>query len=387
MHPPPSSPTQNQARPAPDDSFLPTETPNRAQTRFFLGFLGGATLLLGWILWPFWQFLVLAFLLAGIFRPVYQRIGRRTAPWLASMVTCTLITLIVFVPMALCISEFSSEAISLYQFGRDSNVLTKLQQFAQNNTLLSEAQAVLADVGLKFEPEDASALWTGFMKTVGLFIYAQASAWAANLLQIALQFCMLMLVTFFLLMEFESLTDFVVRLSPLPQEQNRLLVGKFMENARGILLGNGLNGLTQGLLGGLLFALIDVKAPVLYGVVMGVLAFLPILGIGLVLLPAVVVFLLYGLYAKAAMTVAFYLIVTLTVHLWVHPRFLAGARMHKLLVLLAIIGGISLFGLLGVIYGPLLVTAFLTLADLYQQEYRKGLPPDEETSRGIIPSK
>ena len=373
----PPAPAQEEAGPEAGTSSPPVETPTAAQTRFFLAILIAAALVLGWILWPFWQFLVLSFLLSGTFRPAYQWLGQRVAPWLASILTCTLITLIVFVPLTLCISEFSSEAIDLYHLGRDSNLLVKLQQFAQNNTLLREAQALLADVGLKFEPEDISALLAGFSKTIGLVIYNQASSWAANLLQVALQFCMLLMVTFFLLMEFEGLTDFLVRLSPLPPAQNHLLVEKFMENAKGILLGNGLNGLVQGLLGGLLFALLDVKASVLYGVVIGVLAFLPILGIGLVLLPAALVFLLYGLFAEAAATLVFYLGVTLSVHFWITPRLLSGARMHKLLVLLAIIGGVSLFGLLGVIYGPLLVTAFLTLADLYQQEYRQDIPPGD----------
>ncbi len=366
--------TSDQADPEGGTPSPTAETPNAAQTKFFLVLLIAAALVLGWILWPFWQFLALSFLLSGTFRPAYQWLGRRFAPWLASLLTCTLITLIIFVPLTLCISEFSSEAIGLYHLGKDSNLLVKLQQFAQNNTLLREAQALLADVGLKFEPEDLSALLAGFSKTIGLFIYNQASSWAGNLLQIALQFCMLLMVTFFLLMEFEGLTDFLVRLSPLPPAQNHLLVEKFMENAKGILLGNGLNGLAQGLLGGVLFALLDVKASVLYGVAIGVLAFLPILGIGLVLLPSALVFLLYGLFAKAAATLVFYLGVTLSVHFWITPRLLSGARMHKLLVLLAIIGGVSLFGLLGVIYGPLLVTAFLTLADLYQQEYRQDKP-------------
>ena len=49
--------------------------------------------------------------------------------------------------------------------------------------------------------------------------------------------------------------------------------------------------------------------------------------------------------------------------------------MHRLLVLLAIIGGVSLFGLLGIIYGPLMVTAFLTLAGIYRQVYRQETAP------------
>ena len=346
------------------------------QARFFLALLVLSALVLGWILWPFWQFLVLSFLLAGVFRPAYLRLGHWTPPWAAALLTCTLITLIVFVPLTLVISECTTEAVNLYQFGRDRNVLIKLQQFMLNNTLLIEAQAVLAGFGVKFEPPDLIALFSGFSRNIGAFIYTQASAWAANILHFAVRFCLLLMVTFFLLMEFERLNGFLARLSPLPVRQNRLLAARFTELAGVILVGNGLNALAQGTLGGLLFTLLDMRAPVLYGVLIGVLAFLPIFGAGLVLVPAAAVFLLNGMVGQAAVVLAYHAAVVLVERFWVRPRFFRGQeQMHRLLVLLAIIGGLSLFGLLGIIYGPLMVTAFLTLAGLYRQEYRQQTVP------------
>lgn len=345
--------------------------PEPFQARFFLSLLVLSTLLLGWILWPFWQFLVLSFLLAGVFRPAYLFIGRWTPPGVAALLTCTLITLIVFMPLTLVISEFTAEAVNLYQFGRDHNVLIKLQQFMLNNTLLSEAQAVLAGFGLKFEPPDVSVLLSDFSRNIGVFIYSQASVWAANILHFVVRFCLLLMVTFFLLMEFGRLNSFLVRLSPLPARQNRLLAARFMEIGGVILVGNGLNALVQGTLGGLLFTLLGVKAPVLYGVFIGVLVFLPIFGAGLVLLPTAAVFLLNGMVGQASVVLVYHAAVVLTVRFWVRPRFFRGQeQMHRLLVLLTIIGGVSLFGILGTIYGPLMVTAFLTLAGLYRQVYR-----------------
>ena len=139
----------------PAAAAAPGRRPEPFQARFFLALLVLSGLVLGWILWPFWQFLVLSFLLAGVFRPAYLRLGRWTPPWAAALLTCTLITLIVFVPLTLVISECTTEAVNLYQFGRDRNVLIKLQQFMLNNTLLAEAQAVLAGFGVKFEPPTA----------------------------------------------------------------------------------------------------------------------------------------------------------------------------------------------------------------------------------------
>jgi predicted PurR-regulated permease PerM len=357
------------------DTEKPVDRPDRQlrpfQARFFLFLLALAALILGGILWPFWQFLILSFLLSGIFRPVYQQLNKWMPSWTASLLTCMLITLIVFLPLIVCISEFSSEAIQLYRYGRDTNVLFKLQQFMQDNILTSQAQAVLKGFGLNFEPIDVPAIVSGLSKSVGVFIYNQASAWAANIVNFALQFCMLLMVSFFLLRDIDYLIDFLARLSPLPENQDKLLMEKFMEIAGSILLGNGLNGLLQGVLGGVFIALLGLKAPVFYGVMMGVLAFLPLLGIGLVLIPTAALLLLNGFIGQAAATLIFYLVVTLSVKYLIQPRlFRSRVKMHNLLIFLSIIGGVSFFGILGVIYGPLIVTAFLTLAELYLHEYR-----------------
>ena len=283
-----------------------------------------------------------------------------------------MITLIVFVPLIFCIGAISSEAAHLYQLVRDSNVLLKLQQALQNNTLIAQAQAVLAGFGINFEPANVMNIVSDLSKTVGLFIYSQASSWAGNIVSFVLQFCILILVVFFLLIELDLLIDFLTRISPLPDDQDRLLVRKFMEISGVILVGNGLSGLFQGTVGGIFFLILGFKSPVLWGAVMGVLAFLPIFGIGLVLLPTAGLLLLNGSAGAAVGTVVFYVLLSYSVEYLAKPKFIGRkVEMHTLLVLLAILGGMSLFGILGIIYGPLIVTAFLSLADMYLQEYRQ----------------
>ena len=161
---------------------------NPIQARYFSVVFLVSILLLGWVLWPFWQLLVLAFLLAGIFRPIYKWLGKWISSWLASILTCGLIVLIVFVPLTFCTGALSSEALDMYQLGKDSNLLMRFQQFIQNNTLVREAQEVLAGFGINFEPTDITEIFSDMTKMAGLFIYNQASAWAANIMSFALQF-------------------------------------------------------------------------------------------------------------------------------------------------------------------------------------------------------
>ncbi len=345
---------------------------NPTQARFFSFLFLVSALMLGWVLWPFWQLLILAFLLAGIFRPIYKKLKCWVSSWTASLLTCTLIVLIVFIPLIFCIGTLSTEAMNLFQLGRDNDVLLKLQQVFQNNTLMSRFQEIIAGFGISFDPPDMTKIISGVSKTVGMFIYTQASAWAANIMSFILQFCILIIVAYFLLIDMDALINFIRRLSPLPDDQNMLLMNKFTTIAGVILIGNGLSCILQGILGGIFFAVLDVNTPVLWGVIMGILAFIPILGIGLILLPAALIFLLNGHIGPAIATLVFYLILHYSVELLLKPKFVGSQlKMHALLVLLAIFGGMSLFGILGIIYGPLIVSVFLTLSEMYLTEYRQ----------------
>jgi predicted PurR-regulated permease PerM len=355
----------------PPHPFQEKVTSRTVQARFFFFIFVLSMLLLGLVLWPFLQLLVFAFLLAGIFRPIYTWLCRWVSPWFSSCLTCGLIVLIVFVPLTFCIGALSTETLNLYLFAKDTNLLFKLQQFILNNTLVLEAQEVLAGMGINFDPRDLTGSLSKIAGTVGLFIYSQASVWAGNIMSFVLQFLILILVIYFLLIDIDRLLVFLMKLSPLPDAQDELLLKKFMEIAGAILVVNGISGLFQGFVGGVYFSIIGLKSPVLWGSVMAVLAFLPIFGIGLVLIPVAIILLVGGQIGLSVTTFIFYIVLSFSVEYLLKPKFVGSqAKMHTLLVFLAILGGMGVFGVLGIIYGPLIVTIFLTLSDLYINEYR-----------------
>lgn len=351
------------------------------QSRYFTAVFLISVFLLGLVLQPFWQLLILAFLLAGIFRPVYNWLNKWVSPWMASSLTCILVALIVFIPLTFCIGALSSEALSVYQLGRDSNMLLKFQQIIQNSKWITQGQQILLGFGINFQPSDITEIFSGISKDVGLFIYGKASVWAANIMSFVLQFCFLILMIYFLLIDMEQLVRFITRLSPLPEEQDNLLLKKFLDISGVILVGNGISGVFQGVMGGIFFAMLGIKSPVLWAGVMGILAFLPIFGIGLVLIPASAILLLNGAPGQAVATFIFYVVLSFSVEYLLKPKFVGNqVKMHTLLVFLAILGGMSVFGVLGIIYGPLIVTAFQTLSDIYLKEYQPALQNIQETS-------
>jgi predicted PurR-regulated permease PerM len=110
---------------------------------------------------------------------------------------------------------------------------------------------------------------------------------------------------------------------------------------------------------------------------MALLAFLPIVGVGAVFLPAGLYLILQGRLAAGIFFIVFYIVLSGGIEYLFKPK-LVGKRvqMHTLLVFLSIIGGLKLFGILGIIYGPLVVTAFLTLTDIYESSYQRIVEPE-----------
>lgn len=346
------------------------QKPNSMRIWYFLLIFLISIFFLGRILWPFWSILVLSFLLTNIFRPVYRLLGRKMSNTLASILTCLLIILIVFIPLLFFVGALSNEALGLYHWGRNTQVGMKVQLFIQSSPLVAQFQAYLEGFGYKFEPAQVTGMLSYLAKTGGLFLYNQASLWAANILQFLFLFFMMILTIFFLLIDQERLINFIIAISPLPDDEDRLLLEKFEQIANAILKGNGICGLIQGVLGGLIFSILGLASPLLWGAIMAILAFLPIFGVGLVMIPAAAILMLSERVEAGVFLFFFYMALSFSMEYMVKPKMVGDeVQMHTLLVFLAIIGGLSVYGVLGIIYGPLIVTAFLTLTEIYLAKY------------------
>jgi predicted PurR-regulated permease PerM len=237
---------------------------------------------------------------------------------------------------------------------------------------------VLANFNFQITVEELNTYISEIARFVGLFLYNQARSIASNMLAFFINFFIMLLVIYYLLVDGRRLVSFIVDLSPLPNNQDEILLKKFEDMAGAILIGNGAGGLIQGLAGGVVFSIFGLPSPFLWGVIMGLLAFLPIIGIGMVFIPAAIYLFLKGRIAASIFFVVFYVVLSGGVEYLFKPK-LVGQRvkMHTLLVFLAIIGGLKLFGILGIIYGPLVITAFLTLTDIYRSSYQTMVNPLE----------
>lgn len=345
---------------------------------FFLAIFLLSIFLFGWLLKPFVATIVLAAVVTGVFNPIYKIIRKKFNQFLSSLITCTLIFFVLFVPIISFCGILTKEAFDFYQMGKDAVISGQIKALLETSNALEKINLVLSNFNMELAIEDLNKAISEAGKAVGFFLFEQASAITTNVFRFIVNFFFMLLIAYYLLIDGPKLVSFIVDLSPLPQDQDEKLIQKFKDMSGAILIGNGLGGIIQGFAGGLVFGFFGLRSPFLWGVIMGLLAFLPIIGIGVVFIPASIYLFLKGRIAAGIFFIIFYIILSGGIEYIFKPKLVGGrVKMHTLLVFLSIIGGLKLFGILGIIYGPLIITGFLTLTDIYHSSYQKMVEPEE----------
>ena len=356
------------------------KTPRDLILWFFLILFLISLFLLGKLLWPFVSVLVMGAVVSGIFFPVYTLFKRRVPPGYASFFTCVLIFLVLFVPIVLFVGVLTNEVHNFYIRAVSPEVVDAVKQFFVSRNILGRINSILANFDLSLTFDELIQPITDMGKSVGLTLLNQANAVASNLLKFVINFILMLIIIYYLLLDGHRLLQYLIDLSPLPDDQDTKLFVKFKDMAGAVLVVNGISGMIQGVVGGVVFAFLGFRSPVLWGVLMALFAFLPIVGIGIIFLPVAVWLMVIGRMGAGIAVLVIYGVLSGGVEYLFKPAVVGKRiKMHTLLVFLGIIGGLQLFGILGIIYGPLVVTFFLTLSDIYNKSYKSLVEPEGQT--------
>lgn len=194
---------------------------------------------------------------------------------------------------------------------------------------------------------------------------------ASNLVQGSLRQAVELLVTFYLLFYFlrdrKKALDSIRYLSPLSSLQMSRLYAQVSDTLHATLFGTFTVAMVQGALGGLMFWALGLPAPLLWGVVMGLLAIVPVLGAFLIWMPAAAFLLLTGHPGQSLLLTLWGAVVVGGIDNLLYPM-LVGNRMHlhTVLVFISIVGGLFVFGAAGLILGPMLLTATTVLLEAWR---------------------
>ncbi|MBH5372654.1 AI-2E family transporter [Bradyrhizobium glycinis] len=333
-----------------------------SESRSFLVWLGVISLAFGWLLWPFSGAVLWATLLAIIFAPFYRRCletfpKRRN---LAALFTVVVVVVMVLIPVAIVIASLidqGGELVQRVQSG-EINLAHPLQQ------LKAALPGWAASISDRLAGIDLTALKERLSSLV-VPAGQQLAGHAINIGQLTVEFVASLLVMLYLLFFFlrdgDELNLRIRSALPLRASHTAEILDAFTLSVRGTIKGIILVAMIQGALGGLIFWVLGLTAPLLAGAVMALLSLLPVLGSALVWVPVALYLLVAGAVTKGLILLAFGTFVIGLADNFLRPILVGQSiQMPSYVVLLATLGGLATFGANGFVIGPLVAAMFLT---------------------------
>lgn len=184
----------------------------------------------------------------------------------------------------------------------------------------------------------------------------------------ALQMALALFTLFFLFRDREEILESIRLLLPMTDDEAEYFFDRIRGMTHATIYGTVTVALIQGGLGGIMFLLLGLPSPLLWGVAMAVMAMLPGLGTLAIWLPAAVVLAVQGHWTKAAILFGWGAVVVSTIDNLLYPMLVGReTRLHTLPVFLTIIGGITLFGAAGIVLGPVTLAATVALIDIMRR--------------------
>jgi predicted PurR-regulated permease PerM len=345
-----------------------SERDSTLRDKAFLVLLVLVTLAFGWILLPFYGAILWATVLATVFAPTHRWLLNVNAmagrPNLAALVTLLIIVGIVLLPLALTVGSLIAEATSLYERVQSGQV--DLGSIFQNflDALPSWASSLFGRLGLT-DVGDIQSRLVAILKEGGQFFATQAVLVGQGTANFVISLGIMLYLLFFLLRDGEAIAGAVRHAIPLRSEEKGALYERYTVVVRAMIKGTVLVAVVQGALGGLIFWLLGIHSPVLWGVVMAFMSLLPAIGAAAVWLPVAIYLLVTGAVLKGIVLIAFGAGVIGLVDNLLRP-YLVGksTRMPDFIVLLSTLGGIAILGLNGFVVGPLIAAMFFAAWDI-----------------------
>ena len=383
VHPPPPHQTTDGTT-----EFYIGRGPEVLVARFFFALFLFSFVAVIYLFWTFVNDAILALLIAGLSYPMHRALRNKLGgrKYLSAGLVTLMIVVIIAVPTSFLVTTLSVEAASAFDAGRHAVTGEKVRDFLFGDSFAAAYIRQFAEqTGFEVTPDSVRNEIANAARYIAGFIYVQMNAVLSNILSGAFHFAVIVVFVYYLLLDGRRFKHFVFRLSPLPDEEEELLARKFAAVGKATLFGNGIGSLLQGILGGAAMWAVGLPAPVLWGTIMTIFAFLPVVGISVVVIPATLYLLIDGRTIEGIAFFTFCGTQALILENVVKTRLIGTQmKMHNLIIFMAIIGGIASFGVIGILYGPLIVVWFLTMCDLYQRNYIFRFHSDE--SRANLPA-
>jgi len=317
--------------------------------------------------------IIVAAVFAGIIYPIYDWFYRKlwkNAP-LASLLCCILLILVVLIPSTFIIHSVVRQMRDLYgtalpwfkefmQTWQDYPIVERFTSSRVGRWLVSEVNwsQVINTIS-----RNAASLATTIINRTYTGVFGLAA-----------ELVIMIFTLFYFLIDGKNILDRIQYLIPLKMEYQQMAISSFSLISKAIIKGTLIIGLTVGFLSSITLLIFGISTWLFWGFVIVIFSIIPMLGPSLIMVPAALIKMLTGHVWQGIGILLITYIVLINVDNVIRPRIVGSrAKMHDLLVFFSTLGGLSVFGIMGFIVGPIIAALFLTILKIYNEEFKYQL--------------
>jgi predicted PurR-regulated permease PerM len=331
---------------------------------WYLGFL---------LLKPFISGIVFGIILSYMFYPVFQFIySIIRVEVIAAIAVCFLILLILFVPLFFIGQSVATEGQELINYAQNSLVIPK-------ETCASQPGAVCraySDTLSFLQTPTMSNLTTQVLPMFLNFFLESLKGLVFAIPNVLLQVFIALFLCYYLVRHGKSIVDNIEELLPMRKESRKRLAQQINHTIYGVLYGQIIVAVLQGIIATIGYFVFGIKSPIVLGILTIFFSFVPIFGTGIVWFPIVIMkfFAAFAANDSTGMVMALGLLawcilLVAPIDNFLKPKIMSDkAKVHPALIMLGVFGGIALFGITGLILGPLILSILYELTRIYIQE-------------------
>lgn len=341
---------------------------SKSQHYFFFGLLLLVIAITAAIFLPYLSALLIAIIFSVLFRPLHRFVAKifmkgDESSSIASLITLVIITLVIITPLFLIAGKIYIEIQDVYVYltdeGERSRIILSLNSFTDyiSRRFLGIIPAYSFD----------SFNITTYLQHALEWAFSNVDTIFSSFAKIAINIFILLFALFYMLRDGTSLRRQLIILSPLVDAYDQKIFDKLELAIHSVIKGSIVVGIIQGILTGIGFAIFGVPNPALWGSVAAVAALIPGIGTALVIVPGIIYTFFSGSVGATIGLAIWGLIAVGLIDNFLGPRLIErGVKIHQFLILLSVLGGLSLFGPIGFIIGPLVVSLLYALLDIYK---------------------
>jgi predicted PurR-regulated permease PerM len=308
------------------------------------------------VFYPFMGVLALAIILSIALQPVYEKIKHVFKyEGLSSLIVILLLAVFIIIPLLFLGWQIFQEAQSLYAHisGEKLAYLEKIANLIEK-PIRNYIPNFSIDLNVYIEK-----IFSWLTNNIGALVSGTTQTLTSILL--------IIFSLFFLLKDNKKLKKLLIELSPLDDKYDSIIIEKTETTVNSVVRGSLLVAIIYGLIMGISFWFFGVPSPTLWGTVTVIASLIPPIGAALVILPVIVYLGIVGNYFAAFGLFVWGTLIMVSIEQYLRPTlFKRGISAHPLFILFSVLGGLSFFGPSGLIFGPIILSLFLTLLDIYK---------------------